>query len=152
MIRTHDFVEWNTRLTFGIRLIDDQHEKLVNLTNNLHLACLESQETANRYFIEVAREAVKYVHYHFSTEEQVMLFLRYPHYLTHKKEHEIFVKEILRQTQMFSDQKNLVPNRYVQFLKDWVLSHIAVCDKSLAEYILNEQNNDKLELLLCKPA
>ena len=150
MIKTHTFIEWNACLIHGVKLIDNQHEKLVNLTNNLYIACCEGKETADQCFIETARETVKYVNYHFSTEEQMMLFLMYPHYQTHKKEHEKFIREILCQTQMFTEHKALVPNRFVQFLKDWVLSHIAVCDKALAEFVLNLKNRDKLEIIFSR--
>ena len=152
MTKTHTLIEWNARLAHGVQLIDDQHEKLVQLTNTLHLACYEGREIANHCFVETAREAVKYVNYHFSTEEQMMLFLMYPHYHTHKKEHEVFIREILRQTQMFTEQKTLVPNRFVQFLKDWVMSHIAVCDKALAKFVLNMENHDKLEIIFSRTA
>ncbi|MCL2007062.1 MAG: bacteriohemerythrin [Treponema sp.] len=152
MTRTHVFIEWNARLTHGVQLIDDQHEKLVHLTNTLHLACLQDKETAMRCFVEVAREAVNYVHYHFTTEEHMMRFLMYPNYYAHRKEHELFIKEILRQTQRFAEHKSLVPNRFVQFLKDWILSHIAVCDKSLAEHILHLEDTERLQLLFTRPA
>ena len=152
MNKHRTFIEWNARLILGIRLIDSQHEKLVQLTNNLHLACLKNREVAMRYFIETAREAVRYADYHFSTEEQMMLFLSYPNYYVHKKEHEGFVKEILRQIYMFSEHKNLVPNRFVQFLKDWILSHIAVCDKEFADYIMSVEDTEKLDVLFVNTA
>ena len=152
MNNTHSFIEWNARLILGIKLIDSQHEKLVQLTNNLHLACLKNREIAKRYFIETAREAVRYADYHFSTEEQMMLFLSYPDYQIHKKEHEGFVKEILRQIYMFSEHRSLVPNRFVQYLKDWILSHIAVCDKAFADYTLSYENCEKLEVFFVSSA
>ena len=149
---TPRLVEWNSRLILGIKLMDDQHEKLVQLTNNLHLACLKNREIAKRYFIETAHEAVRYADYHFSTEEQMMIFLGYPEYRNHKREHEGFIKEILRQAFMFADHKNLVPNRFVQYLRDWIMSHIAVCDKAFANYILSYENCDILEVLFINSA
>ena len=149
---THRFIEWNARLVLGIQLIDSQHEKLVHLTNNLHVACLKNREIAKRYFIKTAREAVRYADYHFSTEEQMMIFLGYPDFRIHKKEHEGFIKEILRQTFMFAEHKNLVPNRFVQYLREWILSHIAVCDKDFANYIFSYENCDKLEVLFINSA
>ena len=152
MIKKHVFIKWDARLKHGVQLIDYQHKKLVTLTNTLHLACMEDQETASRCFIEVAREMVNYVHYHFSTEEHMMRFLMYPNYHNHRMEHERFIKEILRQTRMFEKQQNLVPHRYVLFLKDWILSHIAVRDKSLAEHIRFIEDQEKVQIIFSKPA
>ena len=151
MIKKQAFIEWNTRLTHGVELIDDQHKILVHHTNTLYLACLESNDSAKNCFIEIAREMVNYVHYHFSTEEHMMRLLMYPNYHNHRKEHEKFIREILRQTQMFAEQKKLVPYHYVMFLKDWIYSHIAVRDKTLAEYILNMEDSEKLQILLSRP-
>ncbi|MCL2070119.1 MAG: hemerythrin family protein [Treponema sp.] len=147
MIKKSNLIEWEKRYMLGVPLIDGQHKELVRLTNDLHFACRDSRETANDCFIRVAREAVNYVRYHFSTEEKMMLLLMFPHFNEHKKHHESFVKEILHQTKMFSEQQNLVPNRFVHFLKDWVLSHIAVRDKVFAEYVLSLRDADKLEMM-----
>ena len=144
----HPFIEWNSRLMLGIPLIDSQHQKLIQLTKNLHIACLQNPEIANSYFIEVAHQAIDYVYHHFSTEEKIMLLLKYPEYSEHKKEHQNFVREILIENQKFSVQKHLVPNRYVQYLKNWILSHIAVSDKTLAEYIQCLKYQKKLQRLV----
>ena len=152
MNRNHTLIEWNTRLNHGVELIDDQHRKLVQLTNTLHLACLQDQESARNCFVQVARETVNYVHYHFTTEEHMMRFLMYPGYYEHRREHEMFIKEILRQTQRFTEQKSLVPNRFVQFLKDWIFSHIAVKDKTLAQHVLSMEDSDKLQILFSQLA
>ena len=140
-------IQWSDRLILGIPLVDKQHERLVQLANDLHAACLEGRESANSYFIEAAREAVKYVGYHFTTEEKMMLLLEYPDYASHKKEHEQFTKEVLIQTQKFDEQKSLAANRFVHFLKDWILSHVSICDRTMAEYILNLRDTNKLQEL-----
>ena len=140
-------IEWNVRFKIGIPLIDSQHQKLVMATNNLHAACRQSRETAKSSFIHVAREVAAYVQYHFTTEEKMMLLLEFPDYPAHKKEHELFVKEVLQQIKNFSKQNNLVPTRFVYFLKEWILSHIAVCDKAMAEYIMSLRQTKKLQAL-----
>ena len=147
MTKSNSFIEWSVRLKIGIPLIDSQHQKLVNATNELHDACRQSREVAKSSFIDVARKVAAYVQYHFSVEEKMMLLLEFSDYPAHKREHELFVREILEQIKNFSNQKAFVPNRFVYFLKEWILSHIAVCDKAMAEYVLNLKNNKKLQRL-----
>ena len=148
----HAFIEWEDRFKLGINLIDRQHEKLVELTNNLHMACLQGTKSANNNFIETVHEVVNYVRYHFSTEEKLMLIVNYPKYPFHKKEHEAFIREILVQTQLFTNNSHLVPNRFVYFLKEWILSHIAVCDKVTVDYIISTKLHEKLEQLFPQTA
>jgi len=147
-----NIIDWDTRFKLNISLIDRQHHKLVQLTNSLHNACLESPETANRSFIETVREAVNYVRFHFSTEEKLMRLIDFPGYTAHKKEHENFIKEVLTHTEKFNQTKFLVPNRFVLFLKEWILSHIAVCDKEMADSIIKTKYHEKLEQLFSESA
>ena len=145
-------IEWSDRLKLGIPLVDRQHERLVELTNNLYFACLKSPEIANSFFINATNEAIEYVQYHFSSEEKMMIFLEYPGYSTHKMQHHSFVMEVLRQSSKLPTGRSLAPNRFVYYLKEWVLSHIAVDDKAMVNYILSLKNHEKLLNLFPKPA
>jgi len=143
MSRNSAFIEWNSRLILGISVIDKQHEKLVKLTNELHQSCLIGREDANRSFILAARNAANYAHSHLVTEERMMYFSKYPDFASHKREHDSFVLEVVYESKKFSKSGNLVPYRFFHFLRDWVLSHIAVNDKAAVEYILNIRNKQK---------
>ena len=152
MIVNNNLIEWSDRFVLGIPLIDGQHENLIRLTNTLYWSCLQNKEIANLSFIETAHEAVHYIRQHFYTEEKLMLLLDYSDYSSHKKEHQSFIKEVLSQTQHFKDKKNLVPNRFVLFLKEWILSHVAVCDKAMVSFFLETKYRGKLIKLNSKPA
>jgi hemerythrin len=145
-------VEWATRYKIGIPVIDEQHKKLINMTNDLYMACRGGVGAANAYFRTTVRKAVDYVRFHFSTEEKILERISYPGITAHKKEHEDFVKEILRQVQAFEEGKQFVPNNFVRFLRDWVLTHIAVSDKQYAEYLLNLKKAGVLFSPEMKPA
>ena len=151
MIAKQVIIEWNDRLKLGIPLVDRQHERLVDLTNILYIACLQSTETANHFFIKAAHDAIDYASYHFTTEEKMMIFLEYPGYQSHKKEHGEFVKEVMIQEKKFISDR-FVPNRFVHFLKEWILSHIAVIDKAMVSYILGMKYHEKLLSFFPKPA
>jgi hemerythrin len=130
-------VEWDTRYKIGIPVIDEQHKQLIDMTNRLYTACLGGNSAATVYFKRAVREAVDYVRFHFSTEEKILERINYPGITAHKKEHEDFIREILRQVQAFEQGKKFVPNLFVRFLRDWVLTHIAMSDKAYAEYLLD---------------
>ncbi|MDR2807575.1 MAG: bacteriohemerythrin [Spirochaetaceae bacterium] len=131
------FVEWDNRYSVGIPAIDEQHKELFNLTNNLYSACLQGDKESGEYFKEVIRATVNYVRFHFTAEEKIMMRIQYPELEDHKRDHESFVKKVLDDVKAFEEGHNFVPNTFVRFLRDWVLTHIAVTDKKYAEYILN---------------
>jgi hemerythrin len=130
-------VEWDDRYSVGIPLIDDQHKELVRLTNALYKGCLAGEESARAYFMATVKGTVDYVKYHFGVEEKLLQNVDYPELAEHKREHEAFVKHILDEVQSFTAGKKFVPNVFVRYLRDWILSHIAVADKRYAAFILN---------------
>jgi hemerythrin len=130
------FVVWDDRYSVGIPLIDDQHKELIRLTNELYKSCLAGEDAARINFMETVKGTVDYVKYHFNVEEKLLHKVRYPELAEHKKEHETFVKHILSEVQSFQGGKKFVPNVFVRYLKDWILSHIAVADRKYAAYIL----------------
>ncbi|MDR1903327.1 MAG: bacteriohemerythrin [Treponema sp.] len=130
-------VEWDDRYLIGIQLIDDQHKELIDLTNKLYAGCLAGDEAAKAYFLETVHGTVDYVKYHFTAEEKILENVKYPALTEHKKFHEGFVKQIFDDVKSFEGGKKFVPNVFVRYLKDWILTHIAVEDKKYASYILN---------------
>ncbi|MCL2069810.1 MAG: bacteriohemerythrin [Treponema sp.] len=134
-----NFVEWEDRFSIGVPLIDSQHKQLIAATNELYKACLSNDEYAREQFRTTVREAVAYVKHHFSTEEQIMEKVAFPGMAEHKKIHAEFALEVLRNVEEFEKGQKFVPNQFVRFLKDWVLSHIAVIDIYLGNFIVDRQ-------------
>ncbi|MDR2072351.1 MAG: bacteriohemerythrin [Spirochaetaceae bacterium] len=132
----NNLIEWSDRYRIGIPLIDEQHKKLIDMTNTLYTGCLEGDKEARIYFLKTIHEAVDYVRFHFSTEEKLLERIKYPDLTAHKKQHEDFAREIISQVQAFQQGKPFVPNVFVRYLRDWVLTHIAVSDKLYAAYLL----------------
>ncbi|MDR1301418.1 MAG: bacteriohemerythrin [Treponema sp.] len=139
-------VEWDDRYLVGISFIDEQHKELINLTNMLYAGCLEGNATA--YFMQTIHGTVDYVKYHFSAEEKLLESVNYPDIVNHKREHEGFVKNIFEQVKSFEAGKKFVPNEFVRYLKDWILTHIALTDKKYAQYILNLKKQGRLTIEL----
>jgi hemerythrin len=137
IVNNGNLVEWDDKYSIGITLIDDQHKELIRLTNELYKGCLAGDEAAKAYFTSAVKGTVDYVKYHFSAEEKILENVKYPDIAEHKKQHEAFVKKVLADVQNFHDGKKFVPNVFVRFLKDWILSHIAVMDTRYAKYILD---------------
>jgi hemerythrin len=133
----HQEVQWQASYSVGIKLIDKQHQELINMTNELFASCLMGDEAARRFFKKVIQGAVDYINFHFSTEEKMFVLVNYPQAAAHKKEHETFVAEVVKQVKDFEAGRKFVPNAFARFLKNWVLTHIVISDKKYSEYIRN---------------
>ena len=125
-------VSWNKKYATGIELIDNQHKKLVYLTNELYRACLSGND--EEVFREAMKSMVEYVRFHFSAEQKLLEHIHFPGCVTHKMQHEILVKNILATVKDYREGRPFVPNNFVRTLKDWVFGHIAVHDKVYAAY------------------
>jgi hemerythrin len=118
----------------NVKIIDDQHKGLIEFVNDLfnHATGNEKQERA--YFQDVVEQAVQYIKEHFVTEEKYMIATKFPGYAAHKKAHDEFTLTVVKSVKDFQAGKRLVLEKFAYFLKDWVLSHIAVMDKQYSDY------------------
>jgi hemerythrin len=137
-------VEWDDKYSVGITLIDEQHKELIRLTNELYQGCLAGTDEARAFFLKTVRGTLDYTNFHFSAEEKLMETVGYPHYAEHKKQHENFVMQMVNDVKSFQDGKKFVPNNFVRYLRDWILSHIAIMDTRYAKYILALKKQGKL--------
>ncbi|MCL2440579.1 MAG: bacteriohemerythrin [Treponema sp.] len=135
MNRGNELITWSNKLMCGIRLIDEQHKGLVMLVNEMfnHVTGDEKQES--EYFQRVIKEAVKYVKIHFATEEKIMLATKFKGYAEHKKEHDAFIINIFDTIHNFQYRKRFNLYSFTKFLKDWILTHIALTDKQYFTYL-----------------
>ena len=129
-----ELVKWSQTFSVGIKLIDDQHKGLLNLVNDLfnHVGGDEASERA--YFQKVIQTAVNYVKVHFATEEKIMIATKFPGYLEHKKAHDTFVLTVVDNIRDFEAGKKFTLSGFTKFLKEWVLTHIAIMDKQYFAY------------------
>ena len=130
-----ELITWSNTLLCGIKIIDDQHKGLVVLINDMfqHVSGNHAQE--QKYFSNIVHELIKYVKIHFATEEKIMLATKFSGYAQHKREHNKFIITVMEKIEDYnlSNHSNLAS--VTKFLKDWVLSHIAIMDKQYFEYL-----------------
>lgn len=134
---------WQNSYSVGIKMFDKQHMELIKLTNELYSSCIKSNSLSKYVFMDIIHDAVDYVKYHFSVEERVMEKIQYPDYKAHKKQHTAFVMEIFARVNDFNAGKANTSIAFVLFLKDWILHHIAVCDKEMGKFTVNYIKSNK---------
>lgn len=125
-------VTWSDKYSMNIKEIDEQHKNLVRMINELHDAMLhaKSKEVA----LGIINEMAEYTQYHFSTEEKYMVQYRYPEYTAHKKEHDKFIKQVGDFKKDYESGKAGLSFDLLNFLKDWLVTHIQESDKKYSPF------------------
>ncbi len=127
-----EFIKWNSKFEIGIPVIDAQHKQLVELCNNLYFDIMRTNVDDSVWKSAVEKslhECVDYVKEHFSNEEKIMQAVSYDGFEAHKKMHESFTWKILGTAATFSSMDVSEAIKFVKFLYDWILEHIAHVDK-----------------------
>jgi len=144
-MRNNTIVQWHDTYSIGVKLVDEQHKKLIALTNELYINCMASNRRSSDAFLKAMHEVIDYTDYHFATEEKIMERVKYPDLIYHKKEHIYFTRDVLMKVKGFSQGKVTSSNSFTYFLRDWVLHHIAVNDKKLGEHLIQLKKSGELQ-------
>jgi len=123
---------WNDNLETGIEIIDQQHQKLVALLNELAHSLVKTDHEQMQIVFD---ELVEYAAYHFETEEKIWheIFGNDPWYRNHQASHQAFLPELegLGRLNHNSDDKQ-VAEKMVKFLIKWLAFHIIGDDKKMS--------------------
>jgi len=129
-----DLIEWKTELSVGIQEIDEQHQILIKLINNLYHSIIK--RTENEVIYDILNELVQYTVVHFAVEESLMRIFNYPGYDEHKKHHEDLKQQVIDLQTKVWDNESSVSMELFKFLKDWLTKHILMDDKKYVPFFL----------------
>lgn len=127
-------IVWNNALySVKVDRFDDDHKKLVEFINQLHVAMLQGK--GKDILKEILVELQAYTHYHFSEEEKEMQSVGYPEYEEHAKLHRNLKDQLSNFIEDFENNKMEVSIQTFRFLKEWLFNHIQVADKKYAPWL-----------------
>jgi len=129
-----NIVTWDESFSVDFDHIDNQHKELVKMVNDLYKACKMGALNEDIVYLRTVSRALEYARVHFSDEEKFMDMVFYPELDEHRIQHEKFVVEIKKSIKLFEDGE-AAPIELANFLKNWLLDHIAVSDKKYAPYL-----------------
>jgi len=129
-----ELISWSPTFACGVKAIDDQHKGLIDLVNDMFNHVTGNDKEEHEYFNRVIKEAVNYIKVHFATEENIMKATKYGGFFEHKRAHEHFILTVVESIQDYNDGKKYTLVSFTKFLKEWILSHVAVMDKQYFEH------------------
>lgn len=124
------YLTWSDDLAVGNTFIDNDHKKLIEMVDRLHV--LMSEGKGKDVLHKVLHNLVTYTQEHFRREEDLMRAIGFPGYADHKHEHEKLVQQVLDLQHKFESGAATLSIPVLHFLRDWLVNHIGKSDKDLA--------------------
>ena len=125
---------WTKALETGHPDMDREHRQLVAYLNDLAAAMRTGQ--GKSVLKELLDKLVGYTKTHFSHEELLMTVRKYPQIAEQKRQHEEFTHTVLDFVRDFNDGKAVFAPEVLEFLKQWLRTHICGTDRRLGQWLL----------------
>ncbi len=124
-------VQWNDSFNVGVKVVDDQHQKLFSIVNELIRGKNSREE--KQVIEKVLLDLKEYTRYHFSTEEK--FFKLHPGFKKHREIHKSFVEKVSGFVSDFNQGDIRLTSELLNFLIDWLKAHILDMDKNYFEQL-----------------
>jgi len=126
-----DLIKWTPDLSLNHTVIDEQHQKLFDIVNQLIKNVNIDQALIEKTLIELKT----YSELHFEEEEAIMADRNYPGLEDHKFEHRFFIRRITSFCKQVTDEKQKLSEKMLEFLSDWVKHHTFKEDQDYKKYL-----------------
>lgn len=127
------YFEWGPDLVIDNGTLDEDHQKLVALVNELHTAT--SQGLGHTVVSKVLSEVVLYTQEHLVREEALMAAIGFPGLVGHKQVHDRFMADMRDLQKKYASGSITVASQLSSKLRDWLSIHIRRSDKELIPYV-----------------
>jgi hemerythrin len=125
-------ITWNEKLSVHVSEMDKQHQKLIQLINELNEAMAQGKgkETVNR----TVSGLLNYTKLHFGEEEKLFDRFSYPEKENQKKMHQKFIEKAMEFKKQSETGHLALSIPVMNFLSDWLKNHIQIEDKKYGPF------------------
>lgn len=127
-------LEWSSDFEIGIESIDQEHRAIIE--NYCKLYNLMKSGKGHTFYAELLEFLTDYVDVHFKNEEWYQNEIGYDQIEAHKAKHEFFREKIsafIREGNQAVSNADLI--KLNLFVKDWLIRHIYLEDKKIADFV-----------------
>ncbi len=125
-------IKWDNSFIVNVGVIDNQHQRLVSMVNDLHEA-MEAGKGQDALG-EIVDGLVHYTRTHFVTEEKYFDQFGYPEAAPHIREHDVFTEKISEFQTGMQEGKLGLSIQVMYFLRDWLKDHIKESDMKYSRF------------------
>ena len=121
---------WDDSFSVGSAEIDKQHQKWIQIHNNLHDAIIGGKtdsDTTKR----ILKEMIDYCNYHFTEEEKYMKEIEFYGFSSHAKIHAAFAERLAVCAKKVESGTMILNRDLIQETYNWLTHHILIEDKKL---------------------
>ena len=127
-------VDWSEKYTVNDKEMDEHHQRLFAIVNDLHKAILGKK--GKKEIRPIIDRLIEHTKSHFAAEERLMVVCTYPHFQHHKEEHERLLRQVGELDEDLRKIGYLAECDVFAFLiKEWLIEHILKDDKAYAPYL-----------------
>jgi hemerythrin-like metal-binding protein len=122
---------WNDMFSVGVLEIDNQHKKLIEITNRLNAAM--TADLGHQALSGILGDLLTYTQTHFAYEERLMDRHRYLDREQHLLEHRKLVQIVVDFQNKFAQGEVDLTSDLMVLLRDWLSRHIMNSDRTLGK-------------------
>lgn len=126
-------LDWSPSLSVDVAEMDEQHQKLLGLVNDLNEAM--KQGRTRDEMVRVFDELARYTQTHFVSEERFMEQIGYPQLAQHRQEHAELIRQVTAFKVDYDAGKTMISVKLMGFLREWVRNHIQKSDKKYGAWV-----------------
>lgn len=131
-------LQWSPRLETGIKVVDDQHQILVEMCNQTNRKLADGIDRG--YVEQLVVDLMSYALYHFDQEEELMQANQYRELepaaaARHVQEHRSFSDTVSAVQQKLQKGELISRENLMGFLNGWLVGHILNTDMELAQFL-----------------
>lgn len=126
-------LEWNQKFDLGVRQIDKQHRKLIELINDVHDAFATQKPSSE--IQKILSALSEYTHKHFAEEEALMRSSGYVDLQRHQLLHQKIRQQLLNYIETYKQKQDAVAPEILTFLQTWLAAHVQGVDQKVAPFL-----------------
>lgn len=127
------FFEWNEKLDLGVKDMNGEHQKLIDLMN--HLYDLNHANASKAEVGGAVKALADWTITHFEHEEAFMESIDYPELKTHRLIHENLLAQLKEHMEAYeAGSNNQLDEKFFLFLKVWLTGHIMGIDMKYGKF------------------
>lgn len=127
---------WDDSLSVGVAAIDAQHQRLVELLNQLHHSHTEGR--GNEVVHSVLEALASYTVEHFAFEERLFSEHGFPQLAGHQQAHEKLIARVSSFLEEWKSGRAAMGSELFMFLRGWLNGHIRGSDREAGRFLRSQ--------------